>query len=53
MQRQGIMELIKNKNGNDKEAIKTMEKRFPFFAWECISLEFKERNIDLVIRNEL
>jgi len=46
------MELIKNKKGNDKESIKIMEKRFPFFAWECISLEFKDKNIDIVIRNE-
>ena len=53
MQRQGIMELIINKKGEDRESLLEIESNFPFFAWECISIEFGDRNVDLVIRNEL
>lgn len=28
------------------------EKNFPFFPWECITILLKDREIDLVIRNE-
>ena len=46
------MELITN-NINSKDSITNIEDKFPFFAWECITIEFKDRNIDLVIKNEL
>jgi len=47
------MELIINKKGEDRESLLEIESNFPFFAWECISIEFGDRNVDLVIRNEL
>lgn len=25
---------------------------FPFFAWQCITLQFETRNIDLVIKDD-
>jgi hypothetical protein len=28
------------------------DKNFPFFSWECITLQLKHREIDLVIRNQ-
>jgi len=46
------MELITNII-NSKDNITDFEEKFPFFAWECITIEFKDRNIDLVIKNEL
>ena len=33
MQRQGIMELIVTRRGNDDIAIHEMEDNMPFFAW--------------------
>jgi len=45
------MELIIN-HINDP-CLKTIESKFPFFAWECITIEFKDKNLDLVIKNEL
>jgi len=46
------MELIIN-NINDNQKITNVEDKFPFFAWECITIEFKDRTVDLVIKNEL
>jgi hypothetical protein len=28
------------------------ESSFPFYAWECVTLHLKHRDVDLVIRNE-
>jgi len=46
------MELLTNII-NSKDSITNGENQFPFFAWECLTIEFKDRNIDLVIKNEL
>ena len=27
------------------------ETNIPFYAWECITIQFKHRDLDLVIRN--
>ena len=46
------MELIINSDTSDQSSVSKMEDQFPFFAWECITIEFKDRNLDLVIKNE-
>lgn len=38
---------------NQAEIDRAMEEEFPFFTWECISVEFKSSNLDIVIKDEL
>ena len=40
---------IKNDSLNVKKARRTV---LPFYSWQCISLELKDRCVDLVIKNE-
>lgn len=37
---------------DSKEKPKDRRTCLPFYAWQCITLEFQDRNIDLVIKNE-
>jgi len=43
MQRQGVLELLMEKDF----------KNMPFFAWECLTIQTCNRDIDLVVRDEV
>ena len=38
---------------NQADIDRAMEEEFPFFTWECISVEFKSSNLDIVIKDDL
>lgn len=48
MQRQAINEIISTKR-NQKEC----EDMLPYFSWECLTIQFKRRDVDIVVRDEL
>jgi len=43
MQRQGVLDLV----------MKHRFKDVPFYAWECITIQLRKRDVDLVIHDEI
>lgn len=48
MQRQAINEIIAN-----SKSAQQAEKLLPYLCWECITIQFKCRDIDIVVKDEL
>ena len=49
MQRQGILEIISSLQNSNPELI---DKIMPHFEWECLTLQFRSKDLDIVIRDE-
>lgn len=49
--RRGINEILANERAvtNKKE----LQQALPFYAWECVTIQLVDRNIDLVFRNDV
>ena len=50
MQRQGILEIISSLQKDNPSLI---DKMIPQFDWECLTLQFKDKDLDIVIRDKL
>ena len=49
MQRQGILQIISSlQNKNDS----LIDKMVPHFEWECLSIQFQNKDLDIVIKDE-
>ena len=49
MQRQGILQIISNLQNKNNGLIDQM---VPHYEWECLSIQFENKDLDIVIRDE-
>ena len=49
MQRKGILQIISSlQNKNDK----LIDQMLPQFEWECLTIQFEQKDLDIVIKDE-